>query len=293
MQALGRLHEAVEPMTVSEERAVELKKWIDVSKGAGNLSELLLTLGRVPEAVEAARRAVDHADKSGDDFQMENKRTTLADALHHWGNFKEAEHFFREAEEKQKVRHPLYPYLYSLWGYRYCDLLLGRGQYSEVLKRVKQTIEIAKRNNWLLDIALDHLSLGRATLMRAQEKVETADWQEAVRLLDQAVEELRESGRSDKLPLGLFARAHYHRLCRDFTTAWTDLKEAHEIITLGHMKLYLADYHLEAARVCKEEGKRDEAEEHVGKAEELIEEMQYYRRKEEVEEIKNCLNWDV
>ena len=36
-----------------------------------------------------------------------------------------------------------------------------------VSQRASQTIVIAKGNNWLLDIALDHLTLGRAALYEA------------------------------------------------------------------------------------------------------------------------------
>ena len=89
-------------------------------------------------------------------------RTVLADALHQAGRAAEAEDLFREAEEMQKVSQPSYPLLYSLRGFRYCDLLLGQGKYAEVQDRAGRTLAWVTKQQWLLDIAFDHLSLGPA-----------------------------------------------------------------------------------------------------------------------------------
>ena len=58
------------------------------------------------------------------------------------------------------------------------------------------------------------------------------------------------------------------------------------------MKLFLADYHLEACRLKikeqKENSKR-QAEEHLGIAAGMIEKMGYGRRRAEVEELRKQL----
>ena len=51
------------------------------------------------------------------------------------------------------------------------------------------------------------------------------------------------------------------------------------------MKLHLADYHLEAARLSLGEGEKGKAREHLATAGEMIEAMGYGRRKGEVEEL--------
>jgi tetratricopeptide (TPR) repeat protein len=161
LRALGRLREAVEPMRANIDMNERLENWRSAAANASNLGELLLMLGDVGEAVAAAREGVAYADKSGDAFQRMINLSTLADALHQAGDTREAEALFTEAERLQKERQPELPRLYSLPGYRLCDLLLGQGRHAEVAERADYAIEVARRNNWLLDMALDSLSLGR------------------------------------------------------------------------------------------------------------------------------------
>ena len=63
-------------------------------------------------------------------------RVTLADALHQAGEIEEARGLFKEAERMQQERQPEYRYLYSLQGYRYCDLLLARISHSYGRKKL-------------------------------------------------------------------------------------------------------------------------------------------------------------
>ena len=125
LRALGRLTEALEPMRVVWRMDVKRRDWKTPPSAASNLSELELTLGEVAGAVGDAEQSVTYADRSGDAFQRMGKRTTHADALHQAGRRAEAEARFREAEQMQAERQPEYPLLYSLQGFRYCDLLLA------------------------------------------------------------------------------------------------------------------------------------------------------------------------
>ena len=170
-------------------------------------------------------------------------------------------------------RKPEFHLLYSLQGYQYCDLLLERGKDLDVIERTKTTLEWATQKGQFLEIALDHLTLGRAWMERDREKAKD--------FLDRAVTGLRKSGRQDMLPLGLLARAAFFRLRGEFGLAWVDLSEAREIAEAGDMKLHLCDYHLEAARLCRDEKKETEAAEHARKASALIEETGYFRRKKD------------
>ncbi|MGE0700756.1 MAG: TIR domain-containing protein, partial [Hyphomicrobiaceae bacterium] len=162
LRALGRLRDAIEPMAAGAQRRVDQKDWRNAAAAYSNLSESRLTLGDVAEAVAACRESVAHADTSGDMFQRIISRTTLADALHQAGEVDEAERLFGEAEVLQAERQPGLDRLYSLQGYRLCDLLLGRGEAGEVWGRYEYLVHVRQPRDPLLDRALEELIAGRA-----------------------------------------------------------------------------------------------------------------------------------
>ena len=283
LRALGRLREALEPMQATVDYDVKNERWQYAAIAAGNLSELQLTLGDVAQAVENGQRSVDYADRYGDLFQRMSKRTTHADALHQAGEGEAARTLFREAEQLQQEDPQAYPRLYSLWGFRYCALLLAQGGTTEVLERADYSIEIAKQNRWLLDIALDQLTLGRAYTA-------TGDLPQAAHWMEQAVAGLRAAGTQDQLPHGLLARAALHRQTGDFAHARQDLQEVFDIAEPSGMRLHLTDYHLEMARLLLAEENPDEARNHVAQAADLIKATGYNRRLPKLRELQQALN---
>jgi tetratricopeptide (TPR) repeat protein len=167
LRALGRLTEAAEPMQAGLDMQVQQEDWQNAAIAASNLSELYLTVGDLEQAVAAGRQSVELADQSEEAFWRMAFRTTLADALHQAGELAESHALFVEAEEMQQEFQPEYDRLYSLRGFKYCDLLLAGGAWPEVRGRAEKTIKIAEENHWLMDIALDKLSLGRAAVQEA------------------------------------------------------------------------------------------------------------------------------
>jgi tetratricopeptide (TPR) repeat protein len=215
-------------------------------------------------------------------------RTRLADALHQSGLNAEAVAALHEAEEMQKQRQPEYPLLYSLSGFRYCDLLLDQEQVQDVKDRAVRTLEWFQNSYPPLSLALDNLSLGRAFLLEAQQPG-TGDTTQAAEFFQRAVDGLRQAGQMDELPRGLLARAALHRVSSDYVRAERDLAEVFRIATRGPMGLYLADYHLESARLHLAQGNQDNAREHWEKAKAMIKRMGYHRRDKEVNEIAQQL----
>ncbi|MCH8333590.1 hypothetical protein IIC65_06615 [Candidatus Sumerlaeota bacterium] len=100
----------------------------------------------------------------------------------------------------------------------------------------------------LVTLALDHLTLGKAQLEMARNEG-SSDFAEAERELTEAVDGFRKAGQVQELPRGLLARAELYRAQRDFGQARRDLDEAYEIATLGEMRLFECDVHVECCRM--------------------------------------------
>jgi hypothetical protein len=281
LRAIGRLLEALEPKRVALEMDVRLENWVEASKSASTLSELELTLGEVAAAVEDAEQSVTYANRSGDEFQRIGNRTTHADALHQAARRAEAEQLFNEAEQMQAEPQPDYPLLYSLAGFRHCDLLLAaperaawqkmdsgtgvspvnlttkhgqdaRAACHSVSQRAAQTLDWSVNifNFGLLSIALDHLTLGRAALYAAI--LSNFAFRNSQAEIEVAVAGLRRAGQQDDIPRGLLTRAWLRFLTGAHTgpeSAQEDLDEAWEIAERGPMRLHMADIHLYRARL--------------------------------------------
>ncbi|UOG92436.1 MAG: toll/interleukin-1 receptor domain-containing protein [Candidatus Thiothrix sulfatifontis] len=252
LRALGRLREALERMQVDIAMAEKQEDWKGAAQAASNLSELQLTLGDVAQAVESGARSSRYADQSGNMFWRMGCRITHADALHQAGDTAAALALFREAEQLQQEDQPSYPRMYSLQGFRYCDLLLAQGSTPEVLERAEYALNIAQNGSApLLTIALDQLTLGRAHLQQRllPSTSGRGDGGEGLHWLEQAVAGLRAAGQQQYLPFGLLARAALHRHTRAFARARQDLQEVFDIADGSGMRLHLTDYHLEMARL--------------------------------------------
>ncbi|QTR53091.1 TIR domain-containing protein [Thiothrix unzii] len=319
LRALGRLHEALEPLLVSLNDYVQQADWRRASMAASNLSELQLTLGDVAQAVESGARSSRYADQSGDMFWRIGGRTTHADALHQAGDTAAALALFREAEQLQQESQPSSPRLYSLRGFQYCDLLLTQGSTAEVLERAEQTLEwVTRAGQDVLSAALDQLTLGRAHLQQlllpstsgAKRRAQAAGVRaggEGLHWLDQAVAGLRAAGTLHRLPWGLLARAALHRHTHDFARARQDLQEVFDIADGSGMRLHLTDYHLEMARLLVAEEKEGVCntplqgtadvgaycirplQYHIAEAERLIAATGYHRRDKELLELQQIL----
>ena len=273
-------------------------------------------------------------------------RADDAAVLYQAGRCAEAKARFREAEQMQAERQPDHPLLYSRRGFQYCDLLLTaperaawlemqksevRDQKSQLFqletriseleiavascrdveKRAAQTLKWAEeffgRGLGLHDIALDHLTLGRAALYvivleHSDLRPRTSDLSH----IDAAVTGLRRAATQDHIPRGLLTRAWLRFLEGAQTgpeSAQEDLDEAWEIAERGMMRLYMADIHLYRARLFHkvepypwnkfEDGREERGpKDDLADARKLIEECGYWRRKEELEDAEEAAkNW--
>jgi hypothetical protein len=288
-------------MRAGLEARIALEHWENAAISAANLSELDLTLGDVVSAVRCAEQSVQHADRSEDAFRIMAMRTTHADALHQAGRAMKADERFREAETLQGEGDPTTPLLYSVRGFRFCDLLLAGieraawcrclvGQQpfdtqtlADVEHRAATALAISMRNQWVLNTALDNLTLGRVAFFRAI--LGDAALDSAHPRVEAAVNGLRQVGAIHHLPRGLLARAWFRTAQGDPAAARADLDEVQQIAERGPMRLFLADVHLHRARLFFREN-RDEARQELKNARALIERCGYHRRDEELRDAE-------
>ncbi len=299
LNALGRLREALQSMQASLDMSIQQKDWEATIKCVGSLGQLQLTLGDVAAAVASGQQGVSYAGLSEDLFLRMGSHAAHADALHQAGQTELALKLFEAAEKIQQKWQPKSSRLYSLQGFLYCDLLLAQDKVVTVLERGEYALALSEKyvttSSWLLEIGLDKLILGRAQYQQGK-------FPQANNWLDQAVAGLREAGTQDHLPRGLLARAALYRDARnpnhDFTRARQDLQEVYDIAEPSGMRLHLTDYHLEMARLLiaeqqqppqtpVETGESTELslQDHIAKAEKLIEETGYKRRLPELKEL--------
>ena len=314
LRALGRLTEALQPLRAGLEMDVQREDWENAARSANNLSELQVSLGLLDAGVKDGQQAVEYADRSGDAFQRLSKRATAADALLQRQRpgtgadpeeLEQSRRLFATAEELQQELQPQYPRLYSLPGFRYCDLLLvpaeqaawrcvaqaaGDGGVSlsltavlaAVHERAEQTLRWIQQTNGLLDIGLDHLTLARVSLYRwllAGDRAAAVP----VEHLQPAVEYLRRAGQEDHLPKGLLTAAVVAFLQGQLDRCRELLAETQLIAERGPMPLYLADVHLHRARLFQD------AEE-LNRAGDLIRQHHYGRRFEELTDAERPVN---
>jgi tetratricopeptide (TPR) repeat protein len=308
LQTLGRLTEALGPLRAGLPMELQQNDWVNAAIRISNICAIELLLGEIALAAKHAEQAVELANRSGDETRRMLRHTTLAHVKHEMGLFEEAELLFRTAEQIQTGREPKYPILYSIQGYQYCDILLiiperlawqmvcSRGIRGEmkrkksapravldvihaVCQRASKTLDWVSPRNWTLDIALDHLTLGRAALYRAI--LETSKIQDSKSEIEQAVASLRRAGQQDELPRGLLTRAWFRLLEGDAAGARADLDEAWEIAERGSMRLHMADIHLHRARLFHDKDA-------LAEARKLINQCGYHRRDEELADAEEA-----
>lgn len=254
---------------------------------------------------------------------------TYANALQQAGLREEAGARFRAAEKWKVACQPNPPFLISEAGSQFCEWILtpaerqawraflgyalpqgaNRGapqarkrndeigpylsMCGEVTARAGQTRRVSEANRWPLEIALDRLVLGRASLFESQLLNAHADTtlHRALFLsphLDAAVEGCRHAGDITVVPVALLPRAWLRFLEGDTDGALADLDEAWDIAERGPMRLHMADIHLHRARLFFREKPYPwkSPQDDLAAAEKLINDCGYHRRDEELADAK-------
>lgn len=303
---LGRLAEAAGLLRLGLKRHIAQKDWQKAADDAANLSTVLQARGELADALAQAQESIRLANEARDASGLVGMMASLAAALHAMGLWTEAAAAFEEAERKQKendpragqaerkqtdsstfytLRESADPLLYGLSGFQYCDLLLDRGRHADVRERAELTL--TQNEGWysLLDIALDHVSLGRAHFLAAQSGV-GGGLAQAAHHLQQAVDRLRRAAEQEYLPLGLLAHAEVHTYTGNFEEARRDLAEALTLASRSGFRLHEVDAHLGYARLYVAEADPAQARPHLAQADALITSTGYHRRDEDLAHLE-------
>ena len=256
LRAQGRLNEALLATGAALKIDISQSNWTNAALAAVNLSEIELLNGGVRPARMTAKEAVNFADRSDYEPAKIQSRSTLAGVRMAAGAYKRVEILLADAEARHRELEPVHPFLYSVHGYRYCDLLLSKGEFGDARLRAARTLGWMRSANFVLDIALDELILGRAdfgfALTQSPDDLTVArnNAVSANDLLNQAIEGMRNAEAGNHAPQALLARAAFRRAVGDWDGARRDLDEVEEIAEPGPMRLYLCDCALERARVA-------------------------------------------
>jgi tetratricopeptide (TPR) repeat protein len=286
LRALGNLNESVPILQRSQKTFVAAGDLPHAAQVAGYVSETYWVLGRLNEALVCAEESVRLADQSAVPFFQVYNRTTLGDVLFRLGKFCEAQKVFEEAQRRNGQDQ-----LMSMPSARYCEFLLNRGRYEEVIRHARAALIWEEKNDrHLLSIARHRMCLGRALLLH------TGDSEEVRDLLKRAVKDLDDARLREDVPWGLAVRAAFYREIGRLDEAKDDLTKALNIANECGCKILQADCHLEFCRlhlafslVGSAPEHRTEACKHLEETMKLIESTGYRMRQREMERLEQEL----
>jgi tetratricopeptide (TPR) repeat protein len=275
-------------------------------------------------AMELATQAAQEKQNDAPFRRIVNTHTLLGEVLHYAGNFDESLALFEKAETLQRKRTPKRPQRVALPGARHCTLLLDLATpldgsalgvqalaHQSLAEARQRCVEVRQRAETLLELAESHdftrftlgvhrLNVGQAHLglwLAARGRGMPAEASDVVALrnqagaaLDQAVDELRQSGRDDALPRTLLARAGLYRFLDNRASAEIDLAEVEELAERSGMRLLACDAHLESARLALAGGDAASARTHTGAARAIVTETGYHRRDRELAALDAALS---
>lgn len=201
--ATGKPKEAEEPFLTGVQMYIGAKNWKNTSACYQNLADLQFRIGELEKGLESTKKALEMAEKAGIDKYSCNSKAYLAWMLHLLGKDKEAEEWFKEADELQVKIDPDSDLLYSLRGVFYADFLVSIQRIDEAFELTKANLEICQRNSWPDNISRCHRLLGAIERIKGNHKEAEAHLQSALEIARKIgmpvleIEALLEFGRLD------------------------------------------------------------------------------------------------
>ncbi|MBI4560046.1 MAG: TIR domain-containing protein [Candidatus Hydrogenedentes bacterium] len=281
LKILGRSSEAIQALQAGRNQYLNIGDSQGAAFATRHLSLVRMLQGELVEALNLLRELEDSAGSGTPLFERLATTAILADLSYKLGDSEQAWQYFRSAEEFQKRLDPEAPALYSIQGYKYCEFLLSLGRVADANQRALDLAKYPRQQKYMVAVALNSLLLGRVEIAKS-DSTGTAIPPQTDSYIEKGVEGLRCAGEVEQIIVGLLTRAELYRRRRDLSRSTKDLVEVGELVERTGMRLYLPDLHLEWARFhvaahaqtgfCEDISK---AAEHLRKARELVEEMRY------------------
>lgn len=265
LRAICHTSEATKAWEASLALFEQQQDWLNASVVAGNLCELHAMLGNLEQSVHFGSLGVHFADLNATWQRRVINRAKLAFSLHLEDKVEGAKKSFEEAESIQNSECPEFPFLSSVQGYYYCnfllshvDLALAETMFEEspltlrakpelfellqwtrerAIKSLKRVTEL----QWVLSMALDHLTLARVAMLESILLGNTNCLTGVETEFGQCLDLLRLARQQQELPRGLLARAEFLMWQERWIDARADLDEAQSIAERSSMRLFLAD----------------------------------------------------
>ncbi|HEY7426134.1 MAG TPA: glucoamylase family protein [Gemmataceae bacterium] len=268
------------------------RDWESAANSASDLGNLYLSAGDPEKFLTFTRLSVKACERGPtmDDRLRQlrlAKMVDLADALHRLGHLSQAESAFLQAEKAHLGQEPGSPYLHSLAGFRYCDLLLTLERYEDVQSRAEVTHAWSEQRDDFLGVALDDLSLGLAELLKV-EKEGSGSITSAEQHVDRAMKQLG-PGQADFFLRALLARAEIHRAHDVLDRAEKDLTDATALADRAELLPRQVDCRLARARLFLYRIKPEEARKCLAEVQRLIPRCGYLRRAREADELEEIV----
>ena len=261
----------------------------NITLTARNLANAYIMHGDFDRAVETVEEYMSAAYADPGGWMPIGFMCSAGDALRRMGHKEKALKYFLRAEAHHHKVFPEEKYLNGLPGYHYCQMLLDIGSFGEVEKRTIYTRQLAGKQKWSANVAMDELSLARAMLARHEhEDFYTPDQIEEQ--IQRSIASLKAASRRDKLPIAYLTRARFiYRT--DFPEAEALLDLALEIADDLHLESEKVEVLLERMRIYDALLAENHQHLHLSQEnvrltlselEKLITDMGYYRHKDEL-----------
>ena len=270
LRSLGRLKEAVRTMEAGLKIHKNIHEHANSARATGNIAELQILVCDFKNALASAISSVRYASACAEHDLECAGWSYLGQIFHYTNIIKKAFSAFRRAEIiQQRIDGKI---LNGTIGFRFCQLLLAKGMFDDVISRASISMEQNRYNN--LHIGLSKITIGQAYIGRDPCTPTVSD------IVDEAIDSglglLFSVKAQDYLPHGLLASSARHRWKRNFCEAVKNVDEVLYLSQEREMKIFEIDAYYELSKIYKADMNYSKSQYYFMKANKLSSKYNYH-----------------